>query len=91
MLRTSLGEEGYADEDLDDGVAVLTALVGQTLTVPLPEGGACTTCRPSDRRAEIEFHFAMQPTAVPLLLELLHAHGLVRERRGFGMRRGWRA
>ena len=87
VLRTSLGEEGYADEDLDDGVAVLTALVGQTLTVALPEGGALHDLPATDRRAEIEFHFAMQPTAVPLLLDLLHAHGLVRERRGFGMRR----
>ena len=87
VLRTSLGEEGYADEDLDDGVAVLTALVGQTLTVPLPEGGALHDLPATDRRAEIEFHFAMQPTAVPLLLDLLHAHGLVRERRGFGTRR----
>ncbi|MCF7751619.1 exodeoxyribonuclease V subunit beta [Bacillus subtilis subsp. subtilis] len=87
VLRTSLGEEGYADEDLDDGVAVLTALVGQTLTVALPEGGALHDLPAADRRAEIEFHFAMQPTAVPQLLDLLHAHGLVRERRGFGARR----
>jgi exodeoxyribonuclease V beta subunit len=87
VLRTSLGEEGYADGDLDDGVAVLTALVGQTLTVALPEGGALHDLPTTDRRAEIEFHFAMQPTAVPLLLDLLHAHGLVRERRGFGTRR----
>ncbi|WP_313344983.1 exodeoxyribonuclease V subunit beta [Stenotrophomonas sp.] len=87
VLRTALGDEGYADEDLDDGVAVLTALVGQTLTVPLPEGGALYTLAATARRAEIEFHFAMQPTAVPALLDLLHAHGLVRDRRGFGTRR----
>jgi exodeoxyribonuclease V beta subunit len=87
VLRASLGAEGYADEDLDDGVAVLTALVGQTLTVPLPEGGALHALPASARRAEIEFHFAMQSTAVPALLALLHTHGLVRERRGFGTRR----
>ncbi|MGE8215525.1 MAG: exodeoxyribonuclease V subunit beta [Stenotrophomonas maltophilia] len=87
VLRTALGEDGYADEDLDDGVAVLTALVGQTLTVPLPEGGALHDLPATARRAEIEFHFAMQPTAVPQLLDLLHAHGLVRDRRGFGTRR----
>jgi exodeoxyribonuclease V beta subunit len=39
------------------------------------------------RRAEIEFHFAMQPTLVPALLDLLHAHAVVPTRRGFGMRR----
>ncbi|MCS4280066.1 exodeoxyribonuclease V subunit beta [Stenotrophomonas rhizophila] len=87
VLRASLRAEGYAEEDLDDGVAMLTALVGQTLTVPLPEGGALHDLPADARRAEIEFHFAMQPTAVPALLTLLHAHGLVRDRHGFGTRR----
>ncbi|MEN5040617.1 exodeoxyribonuclease V subunit beta [Stenotrophomonas sp. TWI1149] len=87
ILRASLRAEGYAEEDLDDGVAMLTALVGQTLTVPLPEGGALHDLPAEARRAEIEFHFAMQPTAVPALLTLLHAHGLVRDRHGFGTRR----
>lgn len=87
ILRASLRAEGYAEDDLDDGVAMLTALVGQTLTVPLPEGGALHDLPAEARRAEIEFHFAMQPTAVPALLTLLHAHGLVRDRHGFGTRR----
>ncbi|MCX2920507.1 exodeoxyribonuclease V subunit beta [Stenotrophomonas rhizophila] len=87
VLRASLRAEGYAEEDLDDGVAMLTGLVGQTLTVPLPEGGALHDLPADARRAEIEFHFAMQPTAVPALLSLLHAHGLVRDRHGFGTRR----
>ncbi|MEN5393124.1 exodeoxyribonuclease V subunit beta [Stenotrophomonas sp. TWI377] len=87
VLRASLRVEGYAEQDLDDGVAMLTALVGQTLTVPLPEGGALHDLPADARRAEIEFHFAMQPTAVPALLALLHAHGLVRDRHGFGTRR----
>ena len=87
VLRASLRAEGYAEEDLDDGVAMLSALVGQTLTVPLPEGGALHDLPAEARRAEIEFHFAMQPTAVPALLALLHAHGLVRDRHGFGTRR----
>ncbi|MEN5070794.1 exodeoxyribonuclease V subunit beta [Stenotrophomonas sp. TWI1183] len=87
ILRASLRAEGYAEEDLDDGVAMLTALVGQTLTVPLPEGGALHDLPAEARRAEIEFHFAMQPTAVPALLTLLHAHALVRDRHGFGTRR----
>ena len=87
VLRQALREEGYADADLDDGLALLTSLVGRTLTVTLPEGGALHAVPADDRRAEIEFHFALQPTAVPALLELLHAHGVVRERRGFGLRR----
>jgi exodeoxyribonuclease V beta subunit len=39
------------------------------------------------RRAELEFHFALQPTSVDALLALLHAHGVLRERSGFGLRR----
>ena len=87
VLRESLRAEGYGDADLDDGVAVLVPLVGQTLTVQLPEGGALCSVPAPDRRAEIEFHFAMQATAVPGLLQLLHRHGLVRDRRSFGTRR----
>ncbi|MCD9029026.1 exodeoxyribonuclease V subunit beta [Luteimonas sp. BDR2-5] len=86
-LREALRNEGYAQGDLDDGVALLTSLVGRTLTTALPEGGALHALPAHDRRAEIEFHFAMQPTAVPALLDLLHAHGIVRDRRGFGLRR----
>ncbi|WP_282296981.1 exodeoxyribonuclease V subunit beta [Stenotrophomonas sp. PS02289] len=86
-LRASLRTEGYADEDLDEGVAVLVPLVGHTLTVTLPEGGALHSLAAAQRRAEIEFHFALQPTAVSDLLEVLHAHGVVRERRSFGLRR----
>jgi exodeoxyribonuclease V beta subunit len=41
---------------------------------------------PDARRAEIEFHFAMQPTGVPALLALLHHHGLLRARTAFGTR-----
>ena len=87
VLRRSLREEGYAEGDLDEGEAVLTALVGPTLTVVLPEGGALCSVPESQRRAEIEFHFAMQPTAVPGLLQLLHRFGIVPTRRGFGVRR----
>src|SRR5690606_36875661 len=83
----ALRAEGYAHEDLDDGLALLTSLVGRTLTVALPEGGALHALGKHERRAEIEFHFAMQPTAVLALLDLLHAHGVVRERHGFGLRR----
>ncbi|MGV8961629.1 MAG: UvrD-helicase domain-containing protein [Stenotrophomonas sp.] len=86
-LRVALRGEGYADDDLEDGVAVLTALVGQTLTVTLPEGGCLAALGPYERRAEIEFHFALQPTAVPALLQLLHAHGVSTSRHGFGLRR----
>ncbi|WP_349986292.1 UvrD-helicase domain-containing protein [Stenotrophomonas sp. WHRI 8082] len=87
VLRKALREEGYADTDLDEGIAVLTPLVGHTLTVELPEGGALYSLPSEERRAEIEFHFAMQPTAVPALLQVLHRFGIVPARRGFGLRR----
>ncbi len=87
VLRTALGREGYADDALDDGIALLASLVGRTLTAPLPEGGALHAVPMQDRRAEIEFHFVMRPTTVSALIDLLHAHGVARERRGFGLRR----
>ncbi|MGB3393183.1 MAG: exodeoxyribonuclease V subunit beta [Stenotrophomonas sp.] len=86
IIATALRAEGYAGDDIAAGVAVLTPLVGQTLTVTLPEGGALHSLDASARRAEIEFHFAMQPTAVPALLRVLHEHGIARHRHGFGAR-----
>jgi exodeoxyribonuclease V beta subunit len=43
-------------------------------------------CAGGERRAEIEFQFALRPTQVDALLQLLHAHGIVNERHGFGLR-----
>src|SRR5690606_21939429 len=40
-----------------------------------------------NRRAEIEFQFSLAPTRVDALLALLHRHGLLTARQGFGMRR----
>ncbi len=87
VLRDALRDEGYADVDLEDGVATLVPLVGHTLTVPLPEGGALCSVPAEQRRAEIEFHFAIAATSVPALLHVLHAHGIALSRRGFGLRR----
>ena len=87
IIVKAMRADGYIDEEIDDGVALLTELIGQTLTVTLPEGGALHSLGEGERRAEIEFHFAMQPTTVPALLRVLHAHGVVRGRNGFGLRR----
>ncbi|HSM12048.1 MAG TPA: exodeoxyribonuclease V subunit beta, partial [Lysobacter sp.] len=86
-LRAALAGEGYAGTDLDDGVVQLTALVGQTLTVGLPEGARLCELPAQARRAEMEFHFALQPTSVDALLATLHAHGVLLDRHGFGLRR----
>ena len=54
---------------------------------PTYEGSSVKTDVPAaERRPEIEFQFALQPTRVDALLRLLHAHGVVRERAGFGLR-----
>jgi exodeoxyribonuclease V beta subunit len=87
VIESALRAGGYAADEIDDGVEVLTTLMGQTLTVALPEGVRLCDVPAEDRRAEIEFQFALQPTAVETLLRLLHAHGVVRDRHSFGLRR----
>ena len=86
VIANALGKEGYGAEVLEDGVALTTQLVGQTLTVALPEGVRLCDVPASERRPEIEFQFALQPTQVDALLALLHAHGVVAPRHGFGLR-----
>lgn len=86
-LRDALRAEGYAEADLDDGIAQLATLAGNTLNAALPEGTRLCELTPDARRAEMEFHFALQPTSTDALLSLLHAHGLLRERQAFGLRR----
>ena len=86
VIVDALRAEGYGEDALDDGLALTTALVGHTLGVQLPEALRLCALADGERRAEIEFQFALQPTRVDALLELLHAHGVVRERHGFGVR-----
>lgn len=86
-LAAALDGGGYAANEREDGVAVLTTLVGHSLTVALPEGVRLCELPAQARRAEMEFHFALRPTAVPELIALLHAHGVVADRHGFGLRR----
>jgi len=62
-------------------------LLGHTLTVALPEGVRLADVPADARRPEIEFQFSLAPTAVDALLALLHRHGLLRGRQGFGARR----
>ena len=87
ILVERLRAAGYADDDIDDGVAVLTPLVGQTLTAALPEGVRLADVPDDERRAEMEFQFALAPTRVDALIALLHRHGLLHARQGFSARR----
>lgn len=86
-ILEALGRGGYAAEDMDDGVAVIAPMVGHSLTARLPEGIALVDVPERDRRPEIEFQFSLAPTRVDALLALLHRHGLLTARQGFGMRR----
>jgi len=86
-LRESLRREGFASEaDLEEGVPLLTQLVAATLNTRLPEGAVLATRPPEALCVEMEFHLELAPVAVPALLALLHQHGLVDARRGFGLR-----
>ncbi|AXK73275.1 exodeoxyribonuclease V subunit beta [Lysobacter sp. TY2-98] len=79
--------EGYSQAEIDDGLPLLAALVGHTLTVALPEGARLCDVPADARRAEMEFHFALDHVGVDALLATVQAHGLLTAREGFGARR----
>ncbi|KLB27418.1 exodeoxyribonuclease V subunit beta [Xanthomonas hortorum] len=85
-ILEALQRGGYTQDELDDGLAMLTALIGHTLTVALPEGPTLAAVPEPQRRNEMEFHFAMRPTRVEALLALLHRFGVVSDRQAFGAR-----
>ncbi|MEN1930002.1 exodeoxyribonuclease V subunit beta [Luteimonas sp. MJ250] len=87
LIAKRLRAGGYPAEDIEDGIRVLTPLIGHTLTVALPEGVRLADVPADARRPEIEFQFALAPTRVDALLALLHRHGLLTARQGFGARR----
>ena len=87
LIAERLRAAGYPAQDIDDGVDLLVPLIGHTLTVPLPEGVRLADVPAQLRRPEIEFQFALAPTRVDALLSLLHRHGLLAARQGFGARR----
>ena len=86
VIATALAAEGYGKDEVDEGTPLTAQLIGQTLTVALPEGTRLCDLPADQRRAEIDFQFSLQPVQVDALLRLLHAHGIVRERHGFGLR-----
>ncbi len=77
VLLQALRGSGYVAEDVEAGIALLTPLVGHTLTSVLPEGVRLCDVPTTERRPEIEFQFVIQATAVDALLALLHDHGLL--------------
>jgi exodeoxyribonuclease V beta subunit len=86
-LQRALRSEGYGgDNDLRDGLPLLSGLVANTLNARLPEGTRLCDVPAAARCAEMEFHLGFAAVAMPELLALLHAHGVVGERRAFGLR-----
>src|SRR5690606_3573571 len=77
----------YAAADIDDGVALIAPMVGHTLYTRLPEGTTLAAVPDAHPPPDIEFQFALAPTRVDPLLSLLHGHGLLTGRQGFGLRR----
>lgn len=86
-LEVALRAGGYAQEEFADGVALLSQLVGRTLTATLPEGARLCDVPVSQRRAEMEFHFDLRRVGVDALLGIAQSHGLLASRDGFGSRR----
>jgi len=87
VLASALRAEGYTEADIDEGLPVLASLVGLTLTAALPEGARLCEVPERERRAEMEFHFALESAPIEALLDVMHAHGWLRERQAFGLRR----
>ncbi|KAB7768777.1 exodeoxyribonuclease V subunit beta [Xanthomonas maliensis] len=85
-ILEALQRGGYAQDELADGLRMLTALIGHTLTVVLPEGTTLAAVPAPQRRNEMEFHFAMRPTRIDALLALLHRFNVVSDRQAFGAR-----
>lgn len=86
-LTNALRGQGYAQDELPAGRALLGQLVGGTLNARLPEGVRLCDVPVASRRAEMEFHFSLQPVRIDALLTLLHAHAVLRTRHGLGLRR----
>jgi exodeoxyribonuclease V beta subunit len=84
VLVAALQSQDYTPDSIEEGVRELARLVAATLNAPLPEGGRLCELPPQARVAEIEFHFTLADADGAALLDLLHAHGIARDRRDFG-------
>lgn len=88
VVANALRGQGFTSKsDQLEGVPLLTQLIANTLNVRLPEGTRLAALPATSRCNEMEFHFALANTAVPALLDTLHAHGIVPDRQTFGSRK----
>jgi exodeoxyribonuclease V beta subunit len=89
-LQQALASQGYREADWSDGIRELVPLIAATLNAALPTRAGEADVRlcelPSAQRvAELEFHFVLDDAGTGALLALLHAHGIARDRREFGV------
>lgn len=92
VLMQAFEAFGYRREEAEEGLPLLVPLIARTLRarVPGPGGADFRLCDldGKDRIDEMEFHFALRGGSVGELLSVLHAHGVLRGRQGFG---AWRS
>ncbi|UHQ20484.1 UvrD-helicase domain-containing protein [Lysobacter sp. KIS68-7] len=84
LLEAALLSQDYVESDFDAGVRELAPLIARTLNAALPEGGSLADLAPTERVAELEFHFTLADADAQALLALLQAHGIAPGRRDFG-------
>jgi exodeoxyribonuclease V beta subunit len=90
VLQRALHSQGYREADWAEGTRELVPLIAATLNAALPchdHDHHVRLCElpPAHRIAELEFHFVLDDAGSGALLALLHAHGVVRDRRDFGV------
>ncbi len=83
LIDRALADHGAAEgAALPRAVASVGAMLRDALNAPLPCGTRLADVAPEARRAEIEFHLSLAPSAPGALYELLHEHGYQRARSG---------
>ncbi len=92
VLLQAFAAFGYREDDALAGLPVLAPLLSRTLRATVPGAGGQGGFRlcdldPRECIDEMEFHFALRGAGVRELIDVLHAHGVLRGRQGFG---AWR-
>jgi exodeoxyribonuclease V beta subunit len=92
VLLQAFAAFGYRQDEAIEGLPRLAPLLSRTLQARVPARDGVAGFRlcdldPRDRIDEMEFHFALRGSSVQALLDVLHAHGVLRGRQGFG---AWR-
>jgi exodeoxyribonuclease V beta subunit len=88
LIVRGLREQGLPEPGTispERALAQVGDYVCSALNVPLACGARLCDLEPRRRRAEMEFHLRLAPARVEALFALLHAHGYLRGRSGFGV------